>query len=139
MENRLKWVDGQCFIGETESGHAVVMDGPESAGGRNRGPRMMELLLHGAAGCTAWDVVTILKKQRKDLRDLWIDIKYDKAQEDPKVFTAIHFHFVFTGRGLQATDVEKVIALSADKYCGASIMLAKSAKFTRTFEIREAD
>ena len=84
-------------------------------------------------------MVTILQKQRKDLRDLWIDIKYEKASEDPKVFTAIHFHFVFTGRGLKEAEVEKVINLSADKYCGASIMLAKTAKFTRTFEIREAD
>ncbi len=137
MENRLKWVDGQCFIGETESGHAVVMDGPESAGGRNRGPRMMELLLHGAAGCTAWDVVMILKKGRQAVTACDVKLSAERAESDPKVFTKIHFHYRVRGHQLKPEAVARAIELSKEKYCSASIMLAKSAEITADFEIVE--
>ncbi|MCD4486762.1 OsmC family protein [Chromobacterium vaccinii] len=137
MQARLKWVDGVCFMGETGSGHAVVMDGAPEGGGRNLGPRPMELVLLGTAGCTSYDVITILKKSRQDVRDCWVEIQADRADVDPKVFTRIHFHFVVTGRGLKPDAVERAIKLSAEKYCSASIMLAKTADITHDFELRE--
>lgn len=139
MKARLKWVDGVCFMGETGSGHAVVMDGAPEGGGRNLGPRPMELVLLGTAGCTSYDVVTILKKSRQDVRDCWVELESERATEDPKVFTKIHMHFVVTGRAVKADAVERAIKLSADKYCSASIMLAKTAEITHDFEIREVD
>lgn len=137
MQARLKWVDGVCFMGETGSGHAVVMDGAPEGGGRNLGPRPMELVLLGTAGCTSYDVITILKKSRQDVRDCWVEIQADRADVDPKVFTKIHFHFVVTGSGLKPDAVERAIKLSAEKYCSASIMLAKTADITHDFELRE--
>ncbi|AAQ60424.1 OsmC family protein [Chromobacterium violaceum] len=137
MQARLKWVDGVCFMGETGSGHAVVMDGAPEGGGRNLGPRPMELVLLGTAGCTSYDVITILKKSRQDVRDCWVDIQADRADADPKVFTRIHFHFVVVGRELKPDAVERAIKLSAEKYCSASIMLAKTADITHDFELRE--
>ncbi|MGY8626294.1 OsmC family protein [Chromobacterium violaceum] len=137
MQARLKWVDGVCFMGETGSGHAVVMDGAPEGGGRNLGPRPMELVLLGTAGCTSYDVITILKKSRQDVRDCWVDIQADRADTDPKVFTRIHFHFVVVGRELKPDAVERAIKLSAEKYCSASIMLAKTADITHDFELRE--
>ncbi len=137
MKARLKWVDGVCFVGETGSGHAVVMDGAPEGGGRNLGPRPMELLLVGTAGCTSYDVLTILKKARQDVRDCWVEIDAERADAEPKVFTRIHFHFVVTGRALKADAVERAIRLSADKYCSASIMLGKTADITHDFELRE--
>ena len=100
MKARLKWVDGVCFVGETGSGHAVVMDGAPEGGGRNLGPRPMELLLVGTAGCTSYDVLTILKKARQDVRDCWVEIDAERADAEPKGFTRIHFHFVVSGRAL---------------------------------------
>ncbi|MBX9297268.1 OsmC family protein [Chromobacterium piscinae] len=137
MQARLKWVDGVCFMGETGSGHAVVMDGAPEGGGRNLGPRPMELVLLGTAGCTSYDVITILKKSRQDVRDCWVEIQADRADVDPKVFTRIHFHFVVVGRDLKPDAVERAIKLSAEKYCSASIMLAKTADISHDFELRE--
>lgn len=139
MKARLKWVDGVCFMGESGSGHAVVMDGAPEGGGRNLGPRPMELVLLGTAGCTSYDVITILKKSRQDVRDCWAELEAERASEDPKVFTKIHFHFVVTGRSIKADVVERAIKLSAEKYCSASIMLGKTAEITHDFEIREVD
>ena len=137
MKAKLKWIDGVCFMGETGSGHAVVMDGAPEGGGRNLGPRPMELVLLGAAGCTSYDVLSILRKSRQDVRDCWVELDAERAEVDPKVFTRIHFHFVVTGRGLKADAVERAIKLSAEKYCSASIMLAKTAEITHDFELRE--
>ena len=137
MQARLKWVDGVCFLGETGSGHAVVMDGAPEGGGRNLGPRPMLLVLLGTAGCTSYDVITILRKARQDVRDCWVEIEAERADTDPKVFTRIHFHFVVIGRGLKAEAVERAIHLSAEKYCSASIMLAKTAEITTSFELIE--
>ncbi|WP_199154565.1 OsmC family protein [Chromobacterium sp. ASV23] len=137
MQARLKWVDGVCFMGETGSGHAVVMDGAPEGGGRNLGPRPMELVLLGTAGCTSYDVITILKKSRQDVRDCWVEIEAARADVDPKVFTKIRFHFVVVGRDLKPDAVERAIKLSAEKYCSASIMLGKTADITHDFELRE--
>lgn len=137
MKAKLKWIDGVCFMGETGSGHAVVMDGAPEGGGRNLGPRPMELVLLGTAGCTSYDVLSILRKSRQDVRDCWVELDAERADVDPKVFTRIHFHFVVTGRGLKADAVERAIKLSAEKYCSASIMLAKTAEITHDFELRE--
>ncbi|MBP7579572.1 MAG: OsmC family protein [Vogesella sp.] len=139
MKARLKWVDGVCFMGETGSGHAVVMDGAPEGGGRNLGPRPMELLLLGTAGCTSYDVLSILKKSRQDVRDCWVEMDAERADTDPKVFTKIHFHFVVVGRSLKADVVARAISLSAEKYCSASIMLGKTAAISHDFEIREDD
>lgn len=138
MKARLKWVDGVCFLGESGSGHAVVMDGAPEGGGRNLGPRPMELLLLGTAGCTSYDVITILKKSRQQVSDCWVEIEAERAEEEPKVFTRIHFHFVVSGRELKADAVERAIKLSAEKYCSASIMLGKTADISNDFELRDA-
>ncbi|MCS3806518.1 putative redox protein [Chromobacterium alkanivorans] len=138
MKARLKWVDGVCFLGESGSGHAVVMDGAPEGGGRNLGPRPMELLLLGTAGCTSYDVITILKKSRQRVSDCWVEIAAERAEEEPKVFTRIHFHFVVTGHELKADAVERAIRLSAEKYCSASIMLGKTADISHDFELRDA-
>jgi len=139
MKARLKWVDGVCFMGETGSGHAVVMDGAPEGGGRNLGPRPMELLLLGTAGCTSYDVLSILKKSRQDVRDCWVEMDAERADTDPKVFTKIHFHFVVVGRSLKADVVARASSLSAEKYCSAFIMLGKTADISHDFEIREDD
>ncbi len=138
VKARLKWVDGVCFMGESGSGHAVVMDGAPEGGGRNLGPRPMELLLLGTAGCTSYDVISILKKSRQEVTDCWVEMEAQRADTEPKVFTAIHFHFVVTGKGLKPDVVERAIKLSAEKYCSASIMLGKTADITHDFEVREA-
>ncbi|MDO8989455.1 MAG: OsmC family protein [Sideroxyarcus sp.] len=137
MKARIKWVEEVSFIGETESGHAVVMDGPPAGGGRNLGPRPMEMLLIGTGACTAYDVVTILKKGRQKITDCVVDIQSDRADTDPKVFTRINMHFVVTGKELKREQVERAIKLSAEKYCSASIMLGKTAAITHDFEIVE--
>jgi putative redox protein len=137
MNVRIKWVEGVCFLGETESGHAIVMDGAPEGGGRNLGARPMETVLAGTGGCTAYDVVSILKKSRQDIRDVQVRIDADRAPEDPKVFTRIHMHFVIVGKDVKPAQVERAIALSAEKYCSASIMLGKTAAVTHDFEIRE--
>ena len=138
MKATIKWIDGVSFVGESESGHAVVIDGPPGAGGRNIGMRPMELVLVGMGACSAFDVVSILTKGRHDVTDCQADLAAERAEEDPKVFTKIHVHFKVSGRGLRANAVERAIQLSAEKYCSASIMLGKTAAITHDFEIIEA-
>jgi putative redox protein len=135
MKARIKWVENVCFMGESESGHAIVMDGAAEGGGRNLGMRPMETVLLGAGGCTAYDVIHILKKSRAAVTDCTVDITADRAGEDPKVFTKIHFHFVVSGKDLKPQQVERAVHLSAEKYCSASIMLGKTAAITHDFEI----
>lgn len=137
MRARIKWVENVAFLGETDSGHAVLMDGAAEGGGRNRGPRPMELVLIGTGGCAAYDVVHILKKARAEISDCVAEIEAQRAETDPKVFTKIHFHFIVTGKNLKPELVERAINLSAEKYCSASIMLAKTASITHDFEIVE--
>lgn len=137
MKARIKWKDGMSFLGESGSGHAVLMDGPPEAGGKNLGPRPMEMLLLGTGGCTAFDVMLILQKSRQAVSDCVVEIEAQRAAQDPKVFTHIHFHFVLTGKKLQPQQIERAISLSAEKYCSASIMLGKTAEMTHDFEIVE--
>ncbi len=137
MKARIKWVENVCFIGESETGHAVVLDGAPEAGGRNLGMRPMEMLLIGMGACTSFDVVTILKKARQPIDDCVAEIEAARADEVPKVFTKIHVHFVVTGKGLNPVQVERAVKLSAEKYCSASIMLGKAAEITHDFEIVE--
>jgi putative redox protein len=138
MKARIKWVQDATFVGESGSGHAVVMDGPPEHGGRNLGVRPMEMLLLGMGGCAAFDVVHILKKSRQPVTDCEAGLEAERAGEDPKVFTAIHVHFIVTGRGLSEKHVARAVELSADKYCSASIMLGKTAQISHDYEIREA-
>lgn len=135
MEARIKWVEQVSFLGETESGHAILMDGPPDSGGRNLGPRPMELVLLGTGGCTTYDVIHILKKSRQNVTNCVVKIEAERAAEDPKVFTKIHFHFIVTGKDLKSEQVERAIQLSAEKYCSASIMLGKMADITHDFEV----
>ena len=135
MKARVKWVEQASFLGETESNHAVLMDGPPTAGGRNLGPRPMEMLLIGTGGCTAFDVVSILKKSRQAISDCYVELDAERAETDPKVFTKIHMHFVVTGKDIKPEAVEKAIRLSAEKYCSASIMLGQTAAITHDFEV----
>jgi putative redox protein len=137
MRARIKWVEGVSFLGETESNHAVLMDGSPEYGGRNLGPRPMELVLIGTGGCTAFDVVHILKKARQQITDCVAEIEAERADSDPKVYTRIHFHFIVTGKDLKPEQVERALNLSAEKYCSASIMLGKTASITHDFEIVE--
>ena len=137
MKARIKWVEGVSFLGQTESGHSLLMDGSPDAGGKNLGPRPMETVLIGAGGCTAFDVVHILKKARQQITDCVAEIDAQRADTDPKVFTKIHFHFIVSGKNLKPEQVERAIKLSAEKYCSASIMLGKTAEITHDFEIVE--
>ena len=133
----VKWKDKVSFLGEAESGHSVLMDGAPEIGGRNLGLRPMEMILMGAGGCTALDVVMILKKSRQKISDCMVEIEADRAKEDPKVFTRIHYHFILIGNDLKPQKVERAINLSAEKYCSASIMLGKTAEITHDFAILE--
>ena len=137
MKCRIKWLDHRSFVGESGSGHSVVMDSAPDAGGRNLGVRPMEMLLLGLGGCTAFDVVAILQKSRQDLIDCEVEIQAERAEEVPKVFTKIHIHFIVSGRGLDEKKVRTAVELSADKYCSASRMLEKVADITHDFEIVE--
>lgn len=137
MKARVKWVDGVQFIGEAESGHAVVMDGAAEAGGRNMGLRPMEMILLGMGGCSSFDVVGILKKTRSGPVDCIVELEAQRADEIPRVFTRIHAHYIVSGHNLKATDVERAISLSVEKYCSASIMLGKTANITHDYEIIE--
>jgi putative redox protein len=139
MKARVKWVEGMSFLGESGSGHVLMMDGAPEAGGRNLAPRPMELLLIGTGGCTCFDVVLILQRARADVRDCVVEIESERADSDPKVFTRIHLKFVVTGRGLKPELVQRAIDLSAEKYCSASIMLGKTAVITHEFSIVEVD
>jgi|SRR5687768_9254904 putative redox protein len=137
MKTRIEWKDGMSFLAESGSGHSVLMDGPPEAGGKNLGPRPMEMLLMGTGGCAAFDVVLILQKSRQEISDCAVEIEAERAQEEPKVFTRIHFHFILSGKKLNPQQVERAISLSAEKYCSASIMLGKTAELTHDFEIVE--
>lgn len=139
MKARVKWVEAASFIGESGSGHAVVMDGPEEFGGRNLGVRPMEMLLLGMGGCTAFDMVHILKKLRQPVKDCVVELSAERAETEPKVFTKIHVHFIVYGDELKEEKVARAVNLSAEKYCSASIMLGKVAEVTHDFEIRPTD
>ena len=137
MQARVKWVDGMAFMAETGSGHAFVMDGAPEGGGRNLGPRPMETVLAGTGGCTAYDVMVILKKSGQDVTGCEVSLDAERADTDPKVFTRIHMHFTVRGRAIKPSVVESAIKLSHGKYCSASIMLAKTAAITHDYEIIE--
>ncbi|MEM7562851.1 MAG: OsmC family protein [Pseudomonadota bacterium] len=138
MKCRVKWLDHMSFVGESGSGHSVVMDGAPEAGGRNLGIRPMEMMLLGMGGCTAFDVVSILKKSRQAVVDCEVELESERADTVPKVFTKIHAHFIVKGHQLDPVKVGKAVALSADKYCSASRMLEKTAEITHDFEIVES-
>lgn len=138
MECTVRWVGpnaGMSFLGESGTNHAVLMDGAPEAGGRNLGPRPMEMVLIGTGGCTAFDVVMILQKGRQNVSDCVVKLTADRADTDPKVFTRIHFHFVVSGQQLSTAAVERAVKLSHEKYCSASIMLAHSVEMTHSFEV----
>ena len=138
MEATIRWGTGMTFIAETGSGHVLAMDGAPEAGGRNLAPRPMETVLAGSGGCTAFDVVVILKKSGQDITGCEVKMTAERAQTDPKVFIKIHMHFVVTGRNLKRNLVEHAIRLSREKYCSATAMLAKTAEVTTDFELVEA-
>lgn len=138
MKTRVRWLQPMGFVGETGSGHSVVMDGSPEFGGRDLGPRPMEMLLLGMGGCTSFDVMLILQKARQKVTGCIAEIEAERAESDPKVFTKIHVHFVITGHNLAEKHVARAIQLSSEKYCSASIMLGATAEITHDFEIREA-
>ncbi|WP_296873335.1 OsmC family protein [Tibeticola sp.] len=149
MECTVSWTgatgarSGMGFLAETGSGHTLVMDGaPDAAnpanGGQNLAPRPMETLLAGAGGCTAYDVVLILRRGRHQVQGCSVKLSAERAETDPKVFTAIHMHFTVRGRGIPAAAVERAIALSHEKYCSATVMLGKTATVSTSFEVLEA-
>lgn len=138
METSLSWVGGAAFIGTSSSGHKVVMDGPPEGGGRDLGPRPMEMLLLGLGACSSYDIVSILKKARQDIVECKTELDGKRAEGIPSVFTDIHIHYRISGRSVSERQVEKAIKLSAEKYCSASIMLGKTANITHSFEIEEA-
>jgi len=135
MKTRVKWLDNMSFVGESGSGHSIVMDGPPEFGGRNLGVRPMEMLLLGLGGCASFDVVSMLKKSKQDLVDCEVEITAERADEEPKVFTKIHLHFIISGNDLSDKRVSRAIELSAEKYCSASIMLGKTAEVTHDYEL----
>jgi putative redox protein len=139
MECTVQWLGetGMAFAARTGSGHIAVMDGAPEGGGNNLAPRPMEMVLAGTGGCTAYDVVMILKKGRQAVTGCEVNLQAERADSDPKVFTRIHFHYVVKGRGLKPEAVERAIALSSEKYCSASIMLGKTAVLTHDWEIVE--
>ena len=135
MKTRVKWLDNMSFVGESGSGHSIVMDGPPEFGGRNLGVRPMEMLLLGLGGCASFDVVSMLRKSKQDLIDCEVEITAERADTEPKVFTRIHLHFVLSGNDLSDKRVARAIELSAEKYCSASIMLGKTAEITHDYKI----
>jgi putative redox protein len=139
MKAVVKWLDNMSFVGESESGHSVVMDGPPESGGRNLGVRPMEMVLLGMGGCTAFDVVLILQRQRQAISDCHVELSSQRADTVPKVFTSIHVHYVVKGKNLDAKKVARAVDMTAEKYCSVSIMLAKSVDVTHDFEIIEED
>jgi putative redox protein len=138
MHARIKWIQDVMFLGESGSGHSVVMDGAPEAGGRNLGFRPMEMLLLGLGGCSAFDVVMILKRGRERVTDCVVEIDAERASTDPKVFTKIHLKYIVTGVALDPKKVERAVALSADKYCSASAIMAKTAELSHSIEIVQA-
>ena len=140
MQATVKWVDGVMFLGESGSGHAVVMDGPEDLGGRNMGARPMEMLLLGVGGCASFDVMSMLKKSRQQVIACHVEIEAERADAVPAVFTRLHMKFVVTGTALKEKQVQRAVELSAEKYCSASIMLgAAGVDIEHSYEVREYD
>ena len=137
MKARVQWLDGRAFVGESGSGHAVVMDGAPESGGRNIGVRPMEMLLLGLGGCTAFDIVMILERMREKVTGLDIAMEAERAGEDPKVFTHVKLIYKVTGRKLKPANVERAVNLSAEKYCSASAMFGKTATIEHSFEVIE--
>jgi putative redox protein len=137
MKARIKWIQDVMFLGESGSGHSVVMDGAPEAGGRNLGLRPMEMVLLGLGGCSAFDVMMILKRSREQVTDCVVELDAQRAETDPKVFTKIEMRYVVTGRSLDRKKVERAVSLSAEKYCSASAILAKTAEITHSIEIIE--
>ena len=135
MKATVRWVQDAMFLGESGSGHAMVMDGAPDSGGRNLGVRPMEMLLLGLGGCTAFDVVMILKRGREPVTDCVVDMDADRAQTDPKVFTRIRMHYRVSGRGLDPKKVERAVNLSAEKYCSATAIINKTAQISHEIEI----
>ena len=140
MKATVKWTDGAMFVGESGSGHSVVMDGPEDLGGRNLGPRPMEMLLLGTGGCSVYDILSMLKKSRQQVVDCRVEMDAERADAVPAVFTRNNMHFIVTGVGLKENHVKRAVELSAEKYCSASIMRgAAGVEVTHTHEIVEFD
>ena len=139
MKARVKWVEAMSFLGEAGSGHAVLMDGAPDAGGRDLGPRPMEMLLLGLGGCTAFEVVLILKRGREKITDCVVEIEGDRAETDPKIFTKIHLVYKLTGRALSREKVERAVALSTEKYCSATAQLGALAAISHEIQILEAE
>lgn len=138
MKTRIKWIQDAMFLAESGSGHSVIMDGPEDHGGRNLGVRPMEMLLMGLGGCSTFDVMSILKKSRQDVVDCVAEIEAERADAVPSVFTKIHLHFIVQGYGLKDAQVKRAVALSAEKYCSASIMLeAAGVEITHDYKVIE--
>jgi len=139
MKARVKWAEDLLFVGESGSGHTIVMDGPEEIGGHGTGMRPMELLLLGMGGCTSFDMIQMLKKGRQDIRDCVVEIDSERSEEIPKVFTKIHVHYKVTGKNLKEAQVKRAVELSTEKYCSASIMLGKTAEISHEYEIINVD
>lgn len=138
MKATINWVDGVSFVAESGTGHRMVMDGPEDRGGRDLGPRPMEMLLMGMGGCASFDVMTMLKKSRQDVSGCVAELEAERADAVPAVFTKIHLHFIVTGRGLKESQVKRAVSLSAEKYCSASIMMeAAGVDVSHSHEIKE--
>lgn len=135
MKTRVKWVENVTFMATSESGHSVIMDGAPEAGGENRGFRPMEMLLVGMAGCTAFDVVQMLKKGRQNISDVSVEVDADRAEDHPKVFTKIHLLYTITGNDIKDAQVKRAVELSTEKYCSASIMLGATAKLVHEYRI----
>ena len=135
----MKWVEDVMFLGESGTGHTIVMDGPEDAGGHGTGMRPMELLLLGLGGCTSFDVITMLKKSRQDIHDCVVEIDSERSDEIPKVFTKINVHYTVTGKDLKEAHIKRAVSLSTEKYCSASLMLGKTAEISHSYEIINVD
>ena len=140
MKAKIKWVEEVTFVGESGSGHSVLMDGPPEHGGRNLGVRPMEMILLGLGGCTSFDVMHILKKARQPVVNCVVELEAARAEAEPKVFTRIHVHFIVSGQGLKENQVKRAVELSAEKYCSASIMLGRAGvEITHDYEILETE
>lgn len=135
MKARVTWLDQRSFVGQSQSGHSIVLGTALGEDGLKPGPSPMELMLIGAGGCSAYDVVSILEKGRQPIEDCIVELDSDRAETEPKVFTRIHMHFIVKGRGIDPQKVERAISLSIEKYCSASAMLAKTATLTHDFEV----
>ncbi|MCL5801799.1 MAG: OsmC family protein [Gammaproteobacteria bacterium] len=139
MKARVKWVENSMFVAQSGSGHSVVLDGPPESGGQNLGVRPMEMVLLGLGGCTAFDVVDILRKKREAISDCVVEITAERAEIVPKVFTKIHMHYIVSGKDVKEESVKRAVELSAEKYCSVSMMLNKTAELTHDYEIVQAD